>query len=175
MCNQHCCFFLPIFEPDFDSHHDQFRMDAQFLCSDHRMDTDLVDKLVLQLNRIYPQILSDKEAHRVTTDNAWHGSNTHNILVSTVIVSLRWNLLNWSLNTCSVLLQHVSQCSSGTWAFPLKSVSPSCWPTWTRRARRLVMSFIEDFIFTLRTFMPVCPPESHKEVKTGYDYERKIA
>lgn len=33
------------------------------------MDTELVDTLVLQLNRIYPQILSDKEAHRVTTDN----------------------------------------------------------------------------------------------------------
>ncbi|XP_035513041.1 caspase recruitment domain-containing protein 19-like [Morone saxatilis] len=28
------------------------------------MDTELVDRLVLQLNRIYPQILSDKEAHR---------------------------------------------------------------------------------------------------------------
>uniref|UniRef100_A0A674NN78 CARD domain-containing protein n=1 Tax=Takifugu rubripes TaxID=31033 RepID=A0A674NN78_TAKRU len=39
-------------------------MDAQFLCSDERMDTELVDKLVLQLNRTYPQILSDKEAHR---------------------------------------------------------------------------------------------------------------
>uniref|UniRef100_A0A8C4ENL5 Uncharacterized protein n=1 Tax=Dicentrarchus labrax TaxID=13489 RepID=A0A8C4ENL5_DICLA len=38
--------------------------DAQFLCSDLRMDTELVDRLVLQLNRIYPQILSDKEAHR---------------------------------------------------------------------------------------------------------------
>ncbi|KAM8863093.1 caspase recruitment domain-containing protein 19-like isoform 2-T2 [Spinachia spinachia] len=28
------------------------------------MDTELVDRLVLQLNRVYPQILSDKEAHR---------------------------------------------------------------------------------------------------------------
>ncbi|XP_026224541.1 caspase recruitment domain-containing protein 19-like isoform X2 [Anabas testudineus] len=28
------------------------------------MDTELIDRLVLQLNRIYPQILSDKEAHR---------------------------------------------------------------------------------------------------------------
>lgn len=41
-------------------------MDTHFLCSDQRMDTELVDKLVLQLNRIYPQILTDKEAHRVT-------------------------------------------------------------------------------------------------------------
>ncbi|XP_059189914.1 caspase recruitment domain-containing protein 19-like [Centropristis striata] len=28
------------------------------------MDTELVDRLVLQLNRIHPQILNDKEAHR---------------------------------------------------------------------------------------------------------------
>lgn len=52
---------------DFDSHHERLQMDAQFLCSDERMDTELVDKLVLQLNRTYPQILSDKEAHKVTT------------------------------------------------------------------------------------------------------------
>uniref|UniRef100_A0A3Q3AT89 CARD domain-containing protein n=1 Tax=Kryptolebias marmoratus TaxID=37003 RepID=A0A3Q3AT89_KRYMA len=31
-----------------------------------RMDIELVDRLVLQLNRIYPQILSDKEACKVT-------------------------------------------------------------------------------------------------------------
>uniref|UniRef100_A0A3Q1IQ88 CARD domain-containing protein n=1 Tax=Anabas testudineus TaxID=64144 RepID=A0A3Q1IQ88_ANATE len=42
----------------------QLQRDAQFLCSDQRMDTELIDRLVLQLNRIYPQILSDKEAHR---------------------------------------------------------------------------------------------------------------
>uniref|UniRef100_A0A3Q2CYZ0 CARD domain-containing protein n=1 Tax=Cyprinodon variegatus TaxID=28743 RepID=A0A3Q2CYZ0_CYPVA len=39
-----------------------WRNDAQFLCSHQRMDTELVDRLVLQLNRIYPQILSDNEA-----------------------------------------------------------------------------------------------------------------
>uniref|UniRef100_A0A3B5M407 Caspase recruitment domain family, member 19 n=1 Tax=Xiphophorus couchianus TaxID=32473 RepID=A0A3B5M407_9TELE len=41
---------------------EQLQSDAQFLCSNQRMDTELVDSLVLQLNRIYPQILSDKEA-----------------------------------------------------------------------------------------------------------------
>lgn len=61
-------------ELDFDGSHDQFPTDAQFLCSDRRMDAELVDRLVLQLNRIHPQILSDKEAHRVTTDNARHGA-----------------------------------------------------------------------------------------------------
>ncbi|XP_029911168.1 caspase recruitment domain-containing protein 19-like isoform X3 [Myripristis murdjan] len=49
---------------DVDGYHEQLQRDAQFLCSDLRMDTDLVDKLVLQLNRIYPQILTDKEAHK---------------------------------------------------------------------------------------------------------------
>ncbi|XP_040049779.2 caspase recruitment domain-containing protein 19 isoform X1 [Gasterosteus aculeatus] len=49
---------------DIDDSHERLQRDAQFLCSDRRMDTELVDRLVLQLNRIYPQILSDKEAHR---------------------------------------------------------------------------------------------------------------
>ncbi|XP_078111474.1 caspase recruitment domain-containing protein 19-like isoform X3 [Sander vitreus] len=49
--------------PDIDDYHEQLQRDAQFLCSDQRMETELVDRLVLQLNRIYPQILSDKEAH----------------------------------------------------------------------------------------------------------------
>ncbi|XP_028266329.1 caspase recruitment domain-containing protein 19-like [Parambassis ranga] len=47
-----------------DGYHEQLQSDAQFLCSDPRMDTELLDTLVLQLNRIYPQILNDKEAHR---------------------------------------------------------------------------------------------------------------
>ncbi|XP_018556633.1 caspase recruitment domain-containing protein 19 isoform X1 [Lates calcarifer] len=49
---------------DIDGYHEQLQRDAQFLCSDQRMDTELVDRLVLQLNRIHPQILTDKEAHR---------------------------------------------------------------------------------------------------------------
>ncbi|KAM3872588.1 caspase recruitment domain-containing protein 19-like [Diretmus argenteus] len=49
---------------DIDGYHEQLQRDAQFLCSDRRLHTELVDGLVLQLNRIYPQILSDKEAHR---------------------------------------------------------------------------------------------------------------
>lgn len=49
---------------DLDGSHDPFQTDARFLCSHRRMDAELVDKLVLQLNRIHPQILSDEEAHR---------------------------------------------------------------------------------------------------------------
>ncbi|XP_026187850.1 caspase recruitment domain-containing protein 19-like isoform X2 [Mastacembelus armatus] len=48
---------------DTDGYHEQLQRDAQFLCSNERMDTELVDTLVLQMNRIYPQTLSDKEAH----------------------------------------------------------------------------------------------------------------
>lgn len=57
---------------DIGGYHEQLQRDAPFLCSDQRMDTELVDRLVLQLNRIYPQILSDKEAPRVTTDYIYH-------------------------------------------------------------------------------------------------------
>ncbi|KAL4597382.1 caspase recruitment domain-containing protein 19 isoform X3 [Arapaima gigas] len=47
-----------------DSYHQQLLKDSEFLQNDKRLDSDLVDKLVLQLNRIYPQILSDKEAQK---------------------------------------------------------------------------------------------------------------
>ncbi|KAJ7999740.1 hypothetical protein DPEC_G00197550 [Dallia pectoralis] len=45
-----------------DSFHDQLLEDSRFLRADRRLDTELVDKLILQLNRIYPQVLTDKEA-----------------------------------------------------------------------------------------------------------------
>ncbi|XP_010893595.1 caspase recruitment domain-containing protein 19 isoform X3 [Esox lucius] len=47
-----------------DGYHEQLQRDSQFLCSEPKMHTELVDRLVLQLNRIYPQILTDKEAQR---------------------------------------------------------------------------------------------------------------
>ncbi|XP_076013089.1 caspase recruitment domain-containing protein 19 [Genypterus blacodes] len=47
-----------------DTFHEQLIEDSRFLRADHRLDTELVDKLILQLNRIYPQILTDKEASR---------------------------------------------------------------------------------------------------------------
>lgn len=49
---------------DPDGYSRQLLMDAHFLSSHQRMNSELLDKLVLQLNRIYPQILSDKEAHK---------------------------------------------------------------------------------------------------------------
>lgn len=52
--------------PHTDSFHDQLLEDSRFLKADPRLDTELVDKLILQLNRIYPQILSDKEATKAS-------------------------------------------------------------------------------------------------------------
>ncbi|KAM8757222.1 caspase recruitment domain family, member 19 [Acanthopagrus latus] len=45
-----------------DSFREQLIEDSAFLRAERRLDTDLVDKVILQLNRIYPQILTDKEA-----------------------------------------------------------------------------------------------------------------
>lgn len=53
-----------------DSFHDQLVEDSTFLKADRRLDTELVDKVILQLNRIYPQILTDKEATRVSWTTA---------------------------------------------------------------------------------------------------------
>ncbi|XP_015203511.1 caspase recruitment domain-containing protein 19 isoform X2 [Lepisosteus oculatus] len=47
-----------------DSYHDQLLQDTPYLRGDRRLDTELLDRLVLQLNRIYPQILTDKEAQK---------------------------------------------------------------------------------------------------------------
>uniref|UniRef100_A0A3B4AJH3 Caspase recruitment domain family, member 19 n=1 Tax=Periophthalmus magnuspinnatus TaxID=409849 RepID=A0A3B4AJH3_9GOBI len=43
----------------------QLLTDAHFLCSHRRMDSEMLEKLVLQLNRTYPQILSDQEAQKL--------------------------------------------------------------------------------------------------------------
>ncbi|XP_061544552.1 caspase recruitment domain family, member 19 isoform X1 [Phycodurus eques] len=45
-----------------DSFHEQLTEDGAFLRAERRLDTELVDKIILQLNRIYPQMLTDKEA-----------------------------------------------------------------------------------------------------------------
>uniref|UniRef100_A0A8C7SZP7 CARD domain-containing protein n=1 Tax=Oncorhynchus mykiss TaxID=8022 RepID=A0A8C7SZP7_ONCMY len=47
-----------------DSYHEQLKRNSKFLCLDQRMHTELVGRLVLQLNRTNPQILTDKEAQR---------------------------------------------------------------------------------------------------------------
>ncbi|XP_075431020.1 caspase recruitment domain-containing protein 19 isoform X2 [Ascaphus truei] len=44
--------------------YDRLLQDTPFLTSNGRLDEQLVDKIILQLNRVYPQILSNKEAEK---------------------------------------------------------------------------------------------------------------
>lgn len=55
-----------------DDFREQLIEDSAFLKADWRLDTELVDKLILQLNRIYPQILTDKEATKVSFQDRTH-------------------------------------------------------------------------------------------------------
>ncbi|XP_029456724.1 caspase recruitment domain-containing protein 19 isoform X2 [Rhinatrema bivittatum] len=45
-------------------YYDRLVQDAPFLTSDGRLSEQLVDKITLQLNRVYPQILTNKEAEK---------------------------------------------------------------------------------------------------------------
>ncbi|XP_069062519.1 caspase recruitment domain-containing protein 19 [Pleurodeles waltl] len=45
-------------------YYDRLVQDAPFLTSNGRLNEQLVDKIILQLNRVYPQILSNKEAEK---------------------------------------------------------------------------------------------------------------
>ncbi|XP_061583154.1 caspase recruitment domain family, member 19 [Cololabis saira] len=47
-----------------DGFREQLMEDSAFLLAERRLDTELVDNLTLQLNRIHPQVLTDKEATR---------------------------------------------------------------------------------------------------------------
>ncbi|CAH2313119.1 caspase recruitment domain-containing 19 isoform X2 [Pelobates cultripes] len=47
-----------------NSYSDRLQEDTPYLTSNGRLDEHLVDKIVLQLNRVYPQILSNKEAEK---------------------------------------------------------------------------------------------------------------
>ncbi|MEQ2185404.1 hypothetical protein GOODEAATRI_017853, partial [Goodea atripinnis] len=54
-----------------ESFREQLLEDTAFLRAEQKLDTELVDKVILQLNRIYPQILTDKEATRVSPTDAF--------------------------------------------------------------------------------------------------------
>lgn len=55
-----CCFcFID------QTYCDRLRQDTAFLTSNGRLSEQLVDKIILQLNRVYPQILTIKEAEKV--------------------------------------------------------------------------------------------------------------
>ncbi|XP_053157861.1 caspase recruitment domain-containing protein 19 isoform X2 [Hemicordylus capensis] len=55
--------------PD-QSYCDRLRQDMAFLTSSGRLSEQLVDKIVLQLNRVYPQILTNKEAEKFRNPKA---------------------------------------------------------------------------------------------------------
>ncbi|XP_029456725.1 caspase recruitment domain-containing protein 19 isoform X3 [Rhinatrema bivittatum] len=48
----------------YQPYYDRLVQDAPFLTSDGRLSEQLVDKITLQLNRVYPQILTNKEAEK---------------------------------------------------------------------------------------------------------------
>lgn len=56
-------FFLCFID---QSYCDRLQQDMAFLTSNGRLSEQLVDKIILQLNRVYPQILTNKEAEKVT-------------------------------------------------------------------------------------------------------------
>ncbi|RXM99004.1 Bcl10-interacting CARD protein [Acipenser ruthenus] len=55
---------LPSRKRQRDTYCDQLEQDTWFLKNDYRLSAQLVEKLVLQLNRIHPNVLSDKEAQK---------------------------------------------------------------------------------------------------------------
>lgn len=78
---------------------EQLRADSRFLKSDRRLDTEVVDRLILQLNRIYPQVLSDNEAKKVT-----HHSLFLPYLSSLLILALQFSV-NGILQKNAIVVQ----------------------------------------------------------------------
>lgn len=59
-----CALFCVIFSLD-QSYCHRLQHDMYFLTSTSRLNEQVVDKIVLQLNRVYPQILTNEEAEKV--------------------------------------------------------------------------------------------------------------
>nr|XP_028574846.1 caspase recruitment domain-containing protein 19 isoform X3 [Podarcis muralis] len=59
---------------------DRLRQDMAFLTSNGRLSEQLVDKIILQLNRVYPQILTNKEAEKFRNPKASLHSRLSNLL-----------------------------------------------------------------------------------------------
>ncbi|XP_039403062.1 caspase recruitment domain-containing protein 19 isoform X6 [Mauremys reevesii] len=54
----------------YPSYCDRLRQDMYFLTRNGRLSEHLVDKIILQLNRVYPQILTNKEAEKFRNPKA---------------------------------------------------------------------------------------------------------
>ncbi|XP_075795049.1 caspase recruitment domain-containing protein 19 isoform X6 [Pelodiscus sinensis] len=61
---------LLIHPEKYQSYCDRLRQDMYFLTSNGRLSEHLVDKVILQLNRVYPQILTNKEAEKFRNPKA---------------------------------------------------------------------------------------------------------
>lgn len=59
-----CGLFCVILSPD-QSYCHRLQHDTYFLTSTSRLNEQVVDKIILQLNRVYPQILTNEEAEKV--------------------------------------------------------------------------------------------------------------
>lgn len=56
-----CCVILSLDQ----SYCHRLQHDMYFLTSTSRLNEQVVDKIILQLNRVYPQILTNEEAEKV--------------------------------------------------------------------------------------------------------------
>ncbi|XP_003224020.1 caspase recruitment domain-containing protein 19 isoform X4 [Anolis carolinensis] len=59
---------------------DRLQQDTFFLTSNNRLSEQLVDKIILQLNRVYPQILTNKEAEKFRSPKASLHSRLSNLI-----------------------------------------------------------------------------------------------
>nr|XP_056703042.1 caspase recruitment domain-containing protein 19 [Euleptes europaea] len=65
--------------PD-QSYCDRLQQDMAFLTSNGRLSEQLVDKIILQLNRVYPQILTNKEAEKFRNPKAFLHSRLSSLI-----------------------------------------------------------------------------------------------
>ncbi|XP_025026268.1 caspase recruitment domain-containing protein 19 isoform X4 [Python bivittatus] len=64
----------------YQTYCDRLRQDKAFLTSNGRLSEQLVDKIILQLNRVYPQILTIKEAEKFRNPKAPLHSRLSNLI-----------------------------------------------------------------------------------------------
>ncbi|XP_026533050.1 caspase recruitment domain-containing protein 19 isoform X1 [Notechis scutatus] len=64
----------------YQTYCDRLQQDTAFLTSNGRLSEQLVDKIILQLNRVYPQILTIKEAEKFRNPKAPLHSRLSNLI-----------------------------------------------------------------------------------------------
>ncbi|XP_062977333.1 caspase recruitment domain-containing protein 19 isoform X4 [Elgaria multicarinata webbii] len=64
----------------YQTYCDRLRQDVAFLTSNGRLSEQLVDKIILQLNRVYPQILTNKEAEKFRNPKSSLHSRLSNLI-----------------------------------------------------------------------------------------------